>query len=70
MSKATLIEKIDTLTEEQRENAEKYIDFLIYREQQEIQKPVKKKRVFGKFEGKAKAVFAEDWEMTEEELCS
>lgn len=29
-----------------------------------------KKRTFGKFAGKAKAVFSDDWEMSEEELCS
>lgn len=35
-------------------------------------KPVKpmKERVLGKYAGKATAVFADDWEMTEEELCS
>ncbi len=29
-----------------------------------------KKRVFGKFAGKATAVFSDSWEMTEEELCA
>ena len=27
------------------------------------------KRTFGKFSGTAIAVFSDDWEMTEEELC-
>ena len=28
------------------------------------------KRVFGKYAGKASATFADDWEMSEEDLCS
>ncbi len=28
------------------------------------------KRTFGKFAGKAKAVFSDSWEMSEEELCA
>ena len=32
-------------------------------------KPLKK-RSFGKFAGKAKAVFSDTWDMTEEELCA
>lgn len=28
-----------------------------------------KKRTFGKFAGRATATFADDWEMSEEELC-
>lgn len=71
MNNETLLEKLNELSPEMRESAENYIDFLLYKARTELQKPVKKKkRVFGKFEGKAKAVFAEDWEMTEEELCN
>ena len=33
----------------------------------EVHKP--KKRVFGKYAGKASVAFADDWEMSEEELC-
>ena len=29
-----------------------------------------KKRVFGKFAGKATAIFSDSWEMSEEELCA
>lgn len=28
------------------------------------------KRVFGKFAGKATAIFSDSWEMSEEELCA
>ncbi|MBO7480595.1 MAG: hypothetical protein J6T63_00645 [Bacteroidales bacterium] len=34
----------------------------------DIQAP--QKRTFGQFAGRAKAIFADDWEMTEDELCS
>lgn len=29
-----------------------------------------KKRTFGKFAGKAKAIFSDSWEMSEEKLCA
>lgn len=29
-----------------------------------------KKRAFGKFAGKAKAVFSDSWDISEEELCA
>ena len=29
-----------------------------------------RKRSFGQFAGRAKAIFADDWEITEDELCS
>ena len=31
---------------------------------------VPRKRTFGQFVGRAEAIFADDWEITEDELCS
>lgn len=58
----------ETLTEEQQ----LIVYNLILSLSKINEKPVEtsKKRVFGKFAGKASAVFSDSWEMSEEELCA
>lgn len=55
-----------TLTEEQQQ----IVYSLVLSLEKMNEKKSSKKREFGKFVGKAKATFSDNWQMTEEELCA
>ena len=58
----------ETLTEEQQMIVYNLILSLGKLNEKPVEPP--KKRIFGKFAGKATAVFSDSWEMSEEELCA
>lgn len=68
MSYEAMEQAYKQLTDEQQKAI--YNITLLLLSNQEPQQDKPKKRVFGQYAGKATAVFADDWEMTEEELCS
>lgn len=62
-----ILEKTYTaLTEEQQQ----IVYSLVLSLEKMNEKKSSKKREFGKFAGKAKATFSDNWQMTEEELCA
>lgn len=64
-----LLEKnYETLTEEQQLIVYNLVLSLVNLNSKLVESP--KKRTFGKFAGKATAVFSDSWEMSEEELCA
>lgn len=64
-----LLEKnYETLTEEQQLIVYNLVLSLVNLNSKPMESP--KKRTFGKFAGKATAVFSDSWEMSEEELCA
>ena len=64
-----LLEKnYKTLTEEQQLIVYNLVLSLVNLNSKPMESP--KKRTFGKFAGKATAVFSDSWEMSEEELCA
>ena len=64
-----LLEKnYETLTEEQQLIVYNLVLSLVNLNSKPVESP--KKRTFGKFAGKATAVFSDSWEMSEEELCA
>ena len=64
-----LLEKnYETLTEEQQLIVYNLVLSLVNLNTKPMESP--KKRTFGKFTGKATAVFSDSWEMSEEELCA
>ncbi len=68
MSYDILQKNYETLTDEQQIIVNNIILSLVNLNTKTIKSP--EKRTFGKFEGKAKAVFSDSWEMTEEEFCA
>ena len=67
MSYAVLEKSYATLTAEQQMIV--YNLVLSLEKMNERQSVHPKKREFGKFKGRATAVFSDDWEMSESELC-
>ena len=68
MAYDVLQQSYETLTEEQQ-----MIVYNLVLSLSKLKKPTNtppKKRVFGKFAGKATAIFSDSWEMSEEELCA
>lgn len=64
-----LLEKnYETLTEEQQLIVYNLVLSLVNLNSKPMESP--KKRTFGKFAGKATAVFSDSWEMSEEEFCA
>lgn len=64
-----LLEKnYETLTEEQQLIVYNLVLSLVNLNSKPMESP--KKRTFGKFAGKATAVFSDSWEMSEEDLCA
>ena len=64
-----LLEKnYETLTEEQQLIVYNLVLSLVNLNSKPMESP--KKRTFGKFAGKATAVFSDSWEMSDEELCA
>lgn len=64
-----LLEKnYKTLTEEQQMIVYNLVLSLVNLNSKPVESP--KKRSFGKFAGKATAVFSDSWEISEEELCA
>ena len=64
-----LLEKnYETLTEEQQMIVYNLVLSLVNLNSKPVESP--KKRSFGKFAGKATAVFSDSWEIAEEELCA
>lgn len=64
-----LLEKnYETLTEEQQMIVYNLVLSLVNLNSKPVESP--KKRSFGKFAGKATAVFSDSWEISEEELCA
>ena len=68
MSYDVLQKNYEVLTEEQQKIVYNLVLSLVNLNTKTVDSP--KKRTFGKFTGKAKAVFSDSWEMTEEELCA
>ena len=58
----------ETLTEEQQMIIYNLVLSLVKMNSKPVETP--RKRVFGQYAGKAKAVFSDSWEMSEEELCA
>ena len=58
----------EVLTEEQQMIVYNLVLSLVKLNTKPVDSP--KKRSFGKFAGKATAVFSDSWELTEEELCA
>jgi len=63
-----LEESYETLTEEQKMIVYNLVLSLVSLNSKPVESP--EKRSFGKFAGKATAVFSDSWEMSEEELCA
>ena len=68
MAYDVLQKSYEILTEEQQMIVYNLVLSLVKLNEKSNESP--KKRTFGKFAGKATAVFSDSWEMTEEELCA
>ena len=68
MAYDVLQQSYETLTEEQQMIVYNLVLSLSKLNSKPAESP--KKRVFGKFTGKATASFSDSWEMTEEDLCA
>jgi hypothetical protein len=68
MSYAQMEHTFNLLTAEQQQAIFNLAVLLLNSNSSVADKP--KKRTFGQYAGRATAVFADDWEMTDEELCS
>ena len=68
MAYDVLQQSYETLTEEQQMIVYNLVLSLCKLNSKPVESP--KKRVFGKFAGKATASFSDAWEMSEEELCA
>jgi hypothetical protein len=68
MSYDTMEKAYKMLTKEQQQFVYNLTVMLINHNAESQSKP-RPKRTFGQFAGRAKAVFADDWGMSEEELC-
>lgn len=69
MSYDVLAKSYETLTAEQQRIVYNLVVSLEKMNAKKTEQNLKK-RVFGKFKGQASAVFSDDWEISEEELCS
>ena len=58
----------ETLTEEQQMIIYNLVLSLVKMNSKPVETP--RKRVFGQYSGKAKVIFSDSWEMSEEELCA
>ncbi|MCR5621914.1 MAG: hypothetical protein K6G18_08655 [Treponema sp.] len=67
MSYVVMEKAYNTLTEEQQLIVYN-LTVALMNMNEKAEKKVPPKRTFGKFAGRAKAVFSPDWEMSEEEL--
>ncbi|MCR5455889.1 MAG: hypothetical protein K6F33_12950 [Bacteroidales bacterium] len=68
MSFDTMEQAYKQLNAEQQQAIYNLTILLLNNNENQQSKP--KKRTFGQYAGRAKAVFADNWEMTDEELCS
>ena len=69
MSYEAMKQAYNTLTAEQKSSVYNLtISLMHLNAKLDTQAP--RKRTFGQFVGHAKAIFSDDWEITEDELCS
>ncbi|MBQ3922110.1 MAG: hypothetical protein II707_02340 [Spirochaetales bacterium] len=69
MSYETMKNAYSALTEEQQLIVYNLTISLLNMNRSKAEPVMSAKREFGQFAGKATAVFADNWDMTEEELC-
>lgn len=68
MSYTQMEHTFNLLTDEQQQAIFNLAVLMLNSNSNAASKP--QKRTFGQYAGRATAVFADDWEMTDEELCS